>query len=191
MSEGNISKEVFGELLSPTDRQKFRDALQLAFSLDDRRAHRDRGSYFKDKATEIGGILGDMPWVLEVLHKVVDRVLRTAEVTYTHMGTDYLEAVFLPSEQSSLSPRQVVVQGKDAQNLYWLQLQRIGEGPRVVSDLASICQSSSSSPEAQVLVLRMLLKRGLVTGSHSLRGPLTLEISDKGRTALMGRDFGA
>lgn len=191
LSEGNISKAVFGELLSPTDRQKFRDALQLAFSLDDRRAHRDRGSYFKDKATEIGGILGDMPWVLEVLHKVVDRVLRTAEVTYTHMGTDYLEAVFLPSEQSSLSPRQVVVQGKDAQNLYWLQLQRIGEGPRVVSDLASICQSSSSSPEAQVLVLRMLLKRGLVTGSHSLRGPLTLEISDKGRTALMGRDFGA
>jgi len=189
--DGNINKAVFGELLLPADRQKFRDALQLAFSLDDRRAHRDRGSYFKDKATEIGTVLGEIPWVLEVLHGVADRFLRLAQVTYTHAGEDYLEALFLPAEQTALSPRRVTVQGKEAQSLYWHLLQRNSEGPRVVSDLANICQSSSSTPEAQVLVLRMLLKRGLLAVATSLRGPLTLEMSDKGREVVKARGDGA
>jgi hypothetical protein len=182
--EGNLSRCLFGSGLDSNDRSKLKDSIELTFSLDDRRSHRDHAIYFKEHATEIGASLGAIPWVLEALHRMTMRILQGGELVATQLSDDGLDGTFFGSDKLNPPPKMIRVPALDASSLRSLYLRRCAAAPFVIQDAVSLCLSSTAFPEAQVLALRSLLADGSLTLTLEPRSAPTLTISPKGDEGL-------
>lgn len=178
--ETNIFRVLFGDSMRANEKAKLKDGIELTFALDDRNAHRDRATYFKEKATEIGTCLGTLPAMLEAFHSVTMRILSGTEVTYVHLGIDYIEGTFLFEGKLNPAPRSVKVPTNEAIGLRATLLRRCEGAPIITQDLTGLCLSSGAQPEHQLLVLRGLVKLGFLSVSDSLNSPPTITITEKG-----------
>ncbi len=68
---GETRRVLFDAIVTNEELPKLRNDLELLFSLGDRDAHRDRPSYFREKATEIATVLQAAPRLCEVMNRTV------------------------------------------------------------------------------------------------------------------------
>ena len=182
--ESNLNRCVFGPSHSAMEKSRLRDSVELIFSLDDRRAHRESGEYFKDHATEIGACLGALPWILESFHEVSMRLLKDGGVSYTQLGADYVEGKFFATDGLTPPPVNIRIPTPDIASLRSLFLRRCEQSPIVIQDSSNICLSSTTSPEIQALSLRSLVTTGLLTITWLSASAPTISVTAKGSAAL-------
>ncbi len=182
--ESSLNRCIFGPGFPVADRAKLRDSLELIFSLDDRRAHRDDQSYFRKHATEVATCLGALPSILETFHGISVRLLRDGQVNYLELGHDQLEGKFFAPDGLNPPPKSIRVATQDVASLRWLYLQRCEQAPLVVQDSSSICLSPATEVEVQVLSVRSLLTQGKLELSWNVGSPPVISITAQGRASL-------
>src|SRR5207247_1012592 len=152
--------------------------LELAFSLTDRTAHRDRPAYFREHATEIGDVLQCMPWMLEAFHVVCDRFLGSCKFDFEQQGDEAISAQFLPDLDLSPPSVKITVGKREAMDIGRFLLERCAAKEIQVLTLETVCASPNLLPETQLAVVRALISRKRVAITKSRFSPLSLSITD-------------
>ncbi|MBA3045392.1 MAG: hypothetical protein FP824_04190, partial [Euryarchaeota archaeon] len=75
MFNNNTYKCIFGESLKDYEKKELQNIIELAFSLGDREAHRDRPKYFREHATEIADVIRFLPKICEILNSRILYIL--------------------------------------------------------------------------------------------------------------------
>lgn len=175
-----IQKSLFIDILNETERKKFREFLELAFSLDDRISHRDRESYFREHATEILDILKDLPWVLEIFHDLTLKFLIKGDIGLQNKnGT--LSAQFFPHLVNIIHPNIFIIQ-KEKIDIYMKDLlNRAVTSVIVIENQTQFLGSYEADPEIALSIFRTALKSGYLKFLDEETPPIRVSITESGK----------
>lgn len=180
--EGTVAKALFGEHVDAGSRERIRDHIELSFSMNDRLAHRDRGSYFREKATEVGDILKGLPRTLEVLQAISTRFACDGEFVFERDSDGSYRGQFNPSflpatathrisKKEGLAVSKAILDAAAAKDIH-------------VENLTSPLVAGSVPPELQLLILRVLLRYKFLAVAESPDGPAVIALTEAGRREL-------
>jgi hypothetical protein len=153
--------------------------MRLSFSLDDRRAHRERKEYFREHATEIGDILKGLPWMLEKFHKMEQNFLVECEVILKNEN-DKLVSQFKPSLKDSVHPVDIILSKDDLRNITMKILEPLAVRDRPLTMLGGLLQESGQEPEIYLSVLRTLISQGYIQWHKNRTFPILISITANG-----------
>ena len=175
-----VFKALFSDILvSNDDQTKFQNLMRLSFSLDDRRAHRERKEYFREHATEIGDILKGLPWMLEKFHKMEQNFLVECEVILKNEN-DKLVSQFKPSLKDSVHPVDIILSKDDLRNITMKILEPLAVRDRPLTMLGGLLQESGQEPEIYLSVLRTLISQGYIQWHKNRTFPILISITANG-----------
>lgn len=180
--ESSIHKALNEDPVDSAAKERFKDTIELTFSLNDRLAHRDRSAYFRDHATEVGDVLKALPRVLELVRAVTDKVLVQGNFEFEKLSDGGLIATFFPDVLPP--PQPIKISKKDAIVSSKAILDNLAARDLVVETLSSPLLVGHLTPESQLALLRILHKHGFVETQRAAFRPLTFRITDRGKAEL-------
>ncbi|MHB1507444.1 MAG: ATP-binding protein [Cuniculiplasma sp.] len=180
LSVKDIRKGLFSEIIKTDDFEKFKNYLNLSFSLDNRVAHRDRKKYFSQHSTEIGDILKDLPKNLEIFHKLTQEFLMNCDVQQK-VANGTLITKFKPSLSFSFPSKEFTVTKDTIDKITQTLLESIMYSGIAPQNLNEIFSYSKQEPESLISVFRALLAEGHILIFIDIFKPIEIRITDKGR----------
>ena len=178
-----IEKALFTYILNETDLKKLRENLELAFSLADRTAHKDRESYFREHATEILDILKTFPWILEIFHSLTRKFFVDCDIKL-HEEKEALHAKFLPQLSNVLNQKTWIIQ-KDVIKDYTKNLLNSAlSGDIIIENPVQFLGTSKLDPEIALSIFRAVVKGGYLKCAHEGISPIRVAITDQGKKLL-------
>ena len=178
-----IQKALFMDMLNETDLKKFREILELAFSLDDRNSHRDRESYFRTHATEILDILKGFPWILEIFHNLTLKFLIKCNIDLQNKDGTLL-AQFLPQMLNVIHPKTFIIQRETIDTYMKDLLNRAVTSVIVIENQMLFLGSYEMDPEITLSIFRAALKLGHLKFLEEETPPLKVSITESGKELL-------
>ena len=178
-----IEKAIFTDILNETDLKKLRENLELAFSLADRTAHKDRESYFREHATEILDILKTFPWILEIFHSLTFKFFVECDIEL-YNKEEVLYARFLPYYYNALNQKTWSIQREIINDYMKDLLNSVASSDLTIENPVQFLGASKYDPEIALSIFRAAVKRGYLkcTGHEIL--PIRVTITDYGKELL-------
>lgn len=171
-----LKKVFFGEEITTPEFTKMKDMWDLAFSLGDREAHRDRASYFRQHATEIADVLRYLPKMCEKFQKIAERILFDINFIYERKGNNLIGKYDI-SNLTNYAPTEIIMEQEEAKRIMDNLIISIDRYPREALPFERILIVEGAPIEFQMSILNALIKRNLIT----LESPLYLKLSEKGK----------
>jgi hypothetical protein len=170
---------IFGDDITTAEFDQMRNIWELAFSLGDRQSHRDKKSYFREHATEVGDVLRALPSICERFLMIAERYLHTLKFSYEKSGK-FIVGKFPLEGLASINPQEISIDNKNAQRTMRTILSSIERHPREAIPLSSILITEGELLENQIALTNAMINRGLM----NLQPNMVLEITEKGKEAL-------
>lgn len=175
-------KMIFNNSLTDDELKKIKDSLELLFSLDDREAHNDRPSYFRDHSTEIADVLRMAPQLCEMLNRTVTRILKDSRFSLKQINSDKLEFSFGPSNES-YSTHYIDAPQVEASMFELLEL--IDCSSLTLPPLESLINRSYTTPENTIGLLHASIDQGLITAEqHADNFGFDISLTEAGKKKL-------
>ncbi len=181
--ESTVYRALFDGLLDARQKERLKDTMELAFSLNDRTAHRDRASFFREHATEIGDVLQALPWVLEVFQSLCERFLSSGPFKFERKG-ETIDATFLIDSSLNPPPVSIHVAKGEAMDLSRFVMETCAVKEIQIPTLYAICSGSHTTPEKQLAIIRALQKRHIIDIKSERFAPLSICLAEEGRRVL-------
>ena len=179
----DIYDAIFAPSLKDADKTKFKDSIELSFSLDDRLAHRDRKSYFRLHATEIADIIKALPWEMEKLHEIEINFLEKCKVTL-HAYEGILSVNFQPNDKHSVDSNTFEISKSTLDFFAQTILEYIAYKDIILEFPGTLFMRVGLEPEVSFSAFRALLADELIMiKKDPVLGEL-LSITQKGRELL-------
>lgn len=178
-----VYSAIFSDILNKYDKQKLDNFLTLTFSLGDRKAHEDRGTFFSSHAIEIRDSLQSLPWFLEVLHRVVYKFISECKFEYQISDTG-IKAMFLEGTRQNFKPSLISINDKEAKKILRYFLDFLSIRNLTIDSLESICSKPSTEPEFQIVVLRIICDTSLINIKNEPISLPVIAITPKGEQRL-------
>lgn len=178
-----IKKALIPDDWSEVDLDNLKSDMELAFSLNDRTAHRERGAYFREHATEIGDVIQALPKALELLNDISTFILKGCSFEYRGGNDRPIEATFATNQDLNPKPQPIKISREDGRSLTFTFLQILSSRPIQAETIESIGPVSSVAPEVQLALLRVLSENGAIT-VESGAGPPRIMITENGQQFL-------
>jgi len=159
-----IRTVIFHDIVKKHEFEEFKDKWELAFSLDDRQAHRDRPRFFREHSTEIGDILRILPKICERINEIANKFLTTYDFEYDKKGAGlvgHFKVGGLPPSKTT----EIQVGSKEAQRIMKTIMSSLKRNPREFIPLSNILIIQGVELECQIAILRALIKRELIRKS--------------------------
>lgn len=178
-----IEKVLFSDIMNKTDLNKFKENLELTFSLGDRIAHKDRESYFRGHATEILDILKVFPWILEIFHNLTLKFFITCDIDLYNKD-ERLFAKFLPQHFNTIHQTTLEIE-KEIINNYMKDLLNLAITDNLIIETpVQFLGSSKLDPEIALSIFRAAIRQGYLEHNHEWIAPIRVSITDSGRELL-------
>lgn len=179
-SDKKIYEGLLSDILRGDDKRKFMDSISLAFSLDSRKAHRDRESYFREHSTEVLDALKAMPWLLEVFHKMMSNFLLDCDVSLK-TESEKLIVRFKPALKNNLSTTEFTISRDEL-----LFISKGILGPLTLNDIPLDLTGVTFTeidvePEILFSVFRANRMKGFISYSEKTNTPGFISITKEGR----------
>lgn len=188
---GDIYKALLGSRIkTPQEKERVKNSFELAFSLNDRVAHRDEVSYFADNAVNIGATLAFLPDFLERLSEVTRDFLNgiELEISITEVESKkYVKSVFVPKVTLSNAAVPTMLPASEAEKLSVKVLRTLDEKEIYANSLSDICLLEPRPPEVSLSIMRNLFSKSMLFLYDSQFFPLIISISNIGRDFLEGK----
>lgn len=181
MFKRDIYDVIFGKRLSEMDQTKLKDALELAFSLDDRHAHRDRKSYFRIHATEIADVLKNLPWVLEELGKFSVFLLTTCKVNFKKTSATEFSGSFTLDQ---LNSKEIAIEKRNIDIFSRAFLETLSFKELTLDIPEKLFPNLNMEPENCFILFRLLLVNKYIECKEALILPGLVTITQEGRELL-------
>jgi hypothetical protein len=173
-----LRKIIWGRDMSDNDFLEMKNIWELAFSLGDREAHRDRPTYFTFHATEIADVLRYIPKICERFLIAVESLLTEINFNYEKFGKQIKGKYFIEGLTSYKNP-EIIIDEKEAKRIINTFLTSFDRYPREIIPLQQILIVEGASTESQIAILN-----GLIQKRNVLLIKNKLEITDKGKNEL-------
>jgi energy-coupling factor transporter ATP-binding protein EcfA2 len=183
----DISRGLFSDWMKSNDLENLKYLLELSFSLDDRRSHRDREEYFRAHATEILDILKGLPWVLEKFHELIGQFFFESEISLNSSDTE-LHVQFKPFMQGSSKTIDIVVEKKTVKEISQKILELLADRNQRLDITAPLFVEISYEPELFLAVFRALLLQKFVEPKINKNLLTVISITQKGRDWLSNQN---
>ena len=178
-----IEKAMFCDILNESDLKKLRENLELTFSLADRTAHKDRESYFRERATEILDILKTFPWILEIFHSLTFKFFVKCDIElYNKEGG--LSAKFLPLHYNTLNQKTWNIQKEDIKEYMKDLLNSVATNDLTIENPVQFLGASKFDPEIALSIFRAALKQGYLKCTGQEIQPIRVSITNDGKELL-------
>jgi hypothetical protein len=155
----------FGKSVKKGDFEALKDTWELAFSLGDREAHGDRSAYFREKSSEILGVLIEVPRICEILDQTAVELLTSREFTYDKRPS--IVGRFSTPDDCRLESKEITIPAKDGERILRILLAYLSRGRREVLPFEGLFVVSGAHIEWQIAILQTLIKRGWVELDNS------------------------
>jgi len=176
-------KVIFGEKLNDDKFSKMKDIWELAFSLGDREAHRDKPKYFREHATEISDVLRYLPVICEQFSEMAERYLYLQPFKYEKGNKgSIIGCYYLPSDINDGKTTKIEIYEKDAKRIMKTILSSISRYPRDALPLDGILIVEGIPLEKQIAMINAMIQKGLI----AVKPLIYLEVTKKGLEILKG-----
>jgi hypothetical protein len=185
---GDIYKAILGsQIKTPQEKEKVKSSFELAFSLNDRVAHRDEASYFADNAVNIGATLAFVPDFLERLNETAKDYLNEIEIDISLTNVEskkYVKSVFVPKVTLSNASVPILILASEAEKLSVKVLRILDEKEIYVNSLSDVCLLEPRPPEISLSIMRNFFSKDMLFLSKSQFFPLIISLTKKGKDFL-------
>jgi hypothetical protein len=151
----------------------------LAFSLGDRKAHRDRPTYFREHATEVADVLRLLPIICEKFLVIAERILKELKFEYKK-GSKSIFGKYNVEGLTSIDSSQIIIEDKEAKRIMRTILSSLDRNPRDALPLNQVLIVEGASIDKQIAIMNAIINRKLV----KIDEPLYLDLSEKGKESL-------
>lgn len=182
-----ISKGLFLDWMKSSDLEKLKNLLELSFSLDDRRSHRDREEYFRAHATEILDILKGLPWVLEKFHELMAHFFFECKIL-VKTSDSALHVKFKPFLQGASKTTDIEVKRDTMKEISKKILELLTDRDQSIEITAPLFVEISHEPELFLAVFRALVLKKFVESKINRNLPTIITITQGGRDWLSNQN---
>lgn len=169
---------IFGSQVKDIHFKQMKDIWEIAFSLGDREAHRDRPKYFREHATEVADVLRVLPIICEHFLVIVERLLDTLEFKYEKHGNMIIGRYVL--DDQTLVPKEIRLGERSVQRIMKTVLSSLARNPREAIPMERILIVEGEPIEAQVAFVNAMIRRRLICIAPTTH----LEITETGKNTL-------
>lgn len=177
----DIYYALFSHTFNDSEKDKFKDAIELSFSLSDRTSHNDRKSYFRTHATEVADVLRNLPWVLEKLGDIGIFFLLTCKVEFKMLSSSELKSRL---SLDSINTKEFVIEKRIIDSFSKTLLEILSFKEIVIDNLETMFLTTELEPETYLLAFRALLSENFISYQDNITYPGFIYITQKGRALL-------
>lgn len=182
MFEGQCRRTIFGKLLQDMEFDQMKGSIELIFSLEDREAHRDRPSYFRQHSTEIADALKAAPRFCDLLNHVVVELLSGPSFEISKLGDDAIEFTFRKDDNEFVKHKLDRVRVEET---VFNLLTVLESGLYTIPPVERFAMDVYSDPENALGILRASVHQGLVSMErHKDDFGFSLTLTEKGKARL-------
>lgn len=173
-----IWKALFESLIKDSDKVKFKEILELSFSLDDRNAHRDRESYFRARSTVISDVLKNLPWLLEIFNRLNVKFILNCDIKLENID-GVLNSQFLPKMQTVLNQRVWKINGETVKEMKQVLIDKAINSILKIENPSNFFNSPLCEQEEFISIFRAALKSKQLNVIDDGKIPIRVEFERK------------
>lgn len=170
---------LFDDIFREEEKRKFKEAIELSFSLDNRVAHRERQEYFRQNSNEIGDILRGLPWMLEKFHMLEYNFLAECEVNFKNTN-DKVFVFFKPKISRLVNSTEFTFAKDMIRNVTKKLLEPLKSRGRPLEISGDLYGLSRETPEIYLTVLRIVYEQKLIKFERTPNNLINVQITQQG-----------
>ncbi len=178
-----IRRIVLDNSLSESDLENIKSATELLFSLEDREAHKDRPTYFRNNATQIANVLKIVPSICESLNRAIEHMLIDDSFIFKKIDNNSLEFNFCVDNQMFENHN---LSGPEVETLVYLVLKIADSDSISIPPIEPLSINSQTLPENIYGILRACVIQGFLSTTKK-KGEFgwNFSITEKGKDRLI------